>query len=90
LANSKQAAKRARQSIKRHARNASQKTRMRTEIKQLLVSLRANEIEKATQQFTQLTSVLDRLAKKRLIHQNRADRLKHRLNKRIKATQSAA
>ena len=90
MANSKQAAKRARQSIKRHARNISQKTRMRTEIKQLLISLRTNEVEKAAQQFSQLTSVLDRLAKKRLIHHNRANRLKHRLNKRIKAAQSAA
>ena len=58
---------------------------MRTLIKQLAASIDAGKLEDAQNQFKTVCSTLDRLARKNVIHKNRAARLKSRLNKRIKA-----
>ena len=85
MANSAQARKRARQSVKRRDHNISQKSTTRTAIKKVVAAIRAGEKENANTHFKQAASLLDRLAGRKIIHTNTASRLKSRLNKKIKA-----
>jgi len=83
LANSRQATKRARQADKRRQHNMSQRSTMRTYIKQVIKAVTEGQLENAKTLFTQASSKLDRLAQKGLIHKNKAARLKSRLNSLI-------
>ena len=84
LANTSQAAKRARQAVLRRARNMSQRSSMRTSIKSFLKSLDAEDTEKANQNYRGAVGQIDRAVRKGLEHRNKAARLKSRLNKRLK------
>jgi len=84
LANSKQATKRARQAEKHRLHNASQKSGMRTRIKQVLSLISAGKKDEANVAMKEATIGIDRLAGRNLIHANKAARLKSRLNKKIK------
>lgn len=84
MANSKQALKRARQTVKRNEHNVHQRSRMRTFLKRTYKAVNDGDIEKAQASFSLLTSDLDRLANKGLIHKNKAARHKRRLNQHIK------
>lgn len=83
MANSPQARKRARQNEKRELHNSSQRSAMRTSIKKLLKAIQNKDKSGAQENFKQATSLIDRLAGK-LIHANKAARLKSRLSVRIK------
>jgi len=85
VANTAQTRKRARTNEKRRLLISPMRARMRTLIKQLTASLDGGKLEDAQNQFKTVASTLDRLARKNVIHKNRAARLKSRLNKRIKA-----
>lgn len=85
MANTAQTRKRARTNEKRRLLISPMRARMRTLIKQLTASLDGGKLEDAQNQFKTVASTLDRLARKNVIHKNRAARLKSRLNKRIKA-----
>ena len=89
MANSPQAKKRAKQAEKRRLRNASQKTEMRTYLKNVLKAVQAGDKVAATEAYRKATAMLDRVANRGLIHKNKADRHKSRLNDRIKAMQAA-
>jgi small subunit ribosomal protein S20 len=84
LANTRQAKKRAKQSEKRRVRNASRKTEMRTYLKNVVKAIQAGNKEAAIAAYRQATSIVDRLATSGLIHKNKADRHKSRLNAHIK------
>ncbi len=85
MANSRQATKRAHQAEKRRLRNASQKSELRTAIKKVIQALEAKQAEVANAAFKTATVLIDRLSGRGLLHANKAARIKHRLNKRIKA-----
>lgn len=85
MANSAQAKKRVRQAEKAHARNASQRSSMRTSVKKVLKLIEAKDSDAAKSAFSYSSSLLDRAARKGLIHQNKAARLKSRLSAKIKA-----
>lgn len=85
MANSKQAAKRARQSEKNRQHNMARRSMMRTFVKKVLKAIDAKDIAAAKEAFTALVPVLDRYATKGLIHKNKAARHKSRLNAKIKA-----
>ena len=85
MANTSQAAKRARQAVLRRARNMSQRSSMRTSIKSFLKSLDAEDTEKANQNYRGAVGQIDRAVRKGLEHRNKAARLKSRLNERLKA-----
>jgi small subunit ribosomal protein S20 len=85
LANIKSAKKRAKQSEVRRQRNASQRSEMRTQVKSLLSVIATGNAEEANNIFRKTASILDRSARKGLIHKNKAARTKSRLNKRVKA-----
>jgi small subunit ribosomal protein S20 len=80
MANTKSAAKRARQTLKRSLRNRSVVTRLRTMQKQA----RSSETP-TTEQIRAVISAIDKAAKRGIIHRNAAHRRKARLNKALTA-----
>lgn len=84
MANSPQAKKRVRQQKVRELHNASQKSAMRTAIKKVLKLIEKNEIDAAQQQYQQAARLLDMAAGRRVIHKNKAARIKSRLVQRLK------
>ncbi len=84
MANSPQATKRARQAQKRRLHNDSLESEMRTYIKDIHTALGEKNIESAQAAYKKATIKIDRLAGNRVIHPNRGNRLKSRLNKMIK------
>jgi small subunit ribosomal protein S20 len=78
MANTKSAAKRARQTLKRSLRNRSVVTRLRTLQKQVRSSGTL-----APDQVRAVISAIDKAAKRGIIHRNAANRRKARLNKAL-------
>lgn len=85
MANSAQAKKRIKQAEKARSRNASQRSAMRTSVKKVLKAIEAKDLETAKSTYQYASSLLDRAARKGLIHKNKAARLKSRVNAKIKA-----
>jgi small subunit ribosomal protein S20 len=75
MANTKSAAKRARQSLSRATHNRGARTRLRTVQKQVRGAAKP-DLEK----IRELISALDKAAKRGVIHRNAANRRKARLN----------
>jgi small subunit ribosomal protein S20 len=90
VANSPQARKRARQALKRRLHNLSQKSEMRTALKKVLKAVENKDLEAARASFKVATKEIDTLAGRNVIHTNKADRLKSRLNAKVKALTATA
>jgi small subunit ribosomal protein S20 len=80
MANTKSAAKRARQSTSRSVHNRSVRTRLRT----LQKGARSGD-KPAAQEIHALMSSIDKAAKRGVVHRNAANRRKARLNKLLAA-----
>jgi len=78
MANTRSAAKRARQRVKRTLRNRSVVTHLRTTQKQV----RSAQTPSADQ-VSAIISAIDKAANRGIIHQNAANRRKARLNKAL-------
>jgi small subunit ribosomal protein S20 len=85
MANSKQAAKRARTSVKQRAANVSLRTGLRSAIKKVQKAIAAGDQAAAIKVLNAETATIDRIANKRVIHKNKAARHKSRLAAQIKA-----
>jgi small subunit ribosomal protein S20 len=85
MANTAQARKRARQSEKRRQHNAALRSAFRSAVKKVRKAVAAGDKPTATRLFSEATSVLDRIADKKVIHKNRAARQKSRLAAHLKA-----
>ncbi len=85
MANSAQAKKRARQAEDNRQRNASQRSAMRTSVKAIQKAIDAGDKEQATAAYQAAVPVLDRMARKGIIHKNAAARSKSRLNTAVRA-----
>ncbi len=85
MANTKSAAKRARQSERRRQHNVALRSRMRTAIKKAGKALGAGDAAQAGTAYRAAASEVDTLASKGLVHRNKAARHKSRLNKALKA-----
>lgn len=83
MPNIKSAIKRVKTNEKRRAQNASQKSALRTAIKNFEATLAANDIEGAKVAFTVAIKKIDKAATKGLIHKNAASRQKSRLQKKF-------
>lgn len=90
MANIKSAKKRAKQTVVRNMRNASQRSMLRTAVKKVLKALQTNDAAGAEAAFASAQPLLDRFSSRGLIHKNKAARHKSRLNARIKALKTAA
>lgn len=83
MANIKSAAKRARQAEKRRQHNVALRSRMRTAIKKATKAV-GQKVAEAAEAVQAGASAVDRMARKGLIHPNKAARHKQRLNKALK------
>ena len=84
MANSNQSRKRARQAESRRKHNAGRRSLLRTSIKKVLKAISAGEKEDATSALQTTMPIVDKMAGKRIIHKNKAARIKSRLVKKIK------
>ncbi len=85
MANSAQARKRARQSVKQRAHNASLRTAFRTAVKKVLKAVDAGDKAAAQAVYKDSVKVIDRIADKGVYHKNKAARHKSRLSAKVKA-----
>jgi small subunit ribosomal protein S20 len=84
LANTAQAKKRARQAEVRRCRNASQRSEMRTYLKQVTKTIEEGNESVAKTLFVKASSMVARLASRGVIAKNKAARHQSRLNARLK------
>lgn len=84
MANSAQARKRARQSVKQRAHNAGLRSKLRTAIKAVRKAVAAGDKAAAQAVFQHSVSVIDSIADKNIIHKNAASRHKSRLSAAVK------
>lgn len=90
MANTKQAAKRAKTNLKARAANVSLRTTLRTAIKKVQKAVAAGDAAAAQAALREQQSTIDSIADKRIIHKNKAARHKSRLARQIKALEGRA
>jgi small subunit ribosomal protein S20 len=89
MANIASAKKRAVQGVKRNHHNTHLRSNMRTLIKKVLQALDDGNGSQAAEAYKAAVPVIDKMAKKGIIHKNKAARYKSRLNTRVRAALSA-
>lgn len=82
MANTAQAKKRVRQNQKSALNNASKRSALRTAVKKTLKATETKS-DKAKEIYKEAAICADRMARKGIIHRNKAARIKSRLNKRL-------
>ena len=87
MANTKSAKKQIRNSYRKWLRNRYVKGNMRAAVKAVRAAIAAGDYETASQWMPHAASQLDKAARKRVIHPNKAARLKSRLMKQINQLQ---
>ena len=85
MANTKQAAKRARKSVDQRSHNVSMRSELRTALKKIHTAVATGDAKAAQEAYKTEQSAIDSLARKGVIHKNKAARHKSRLAARIKA-----
>ena len=84
MANTSSAEKRVRQERKRNLHNRSQRSRLKTAIKNVM---QATDAEAGTVALREVSGLLDRMATRRLIHRNKAARKKSQLARLLASRQ---
>ena len=85
MANHFSALKRARQTTKRTETNRSNSSQLRTALRKLRQTLQSGDAKQAKAAFGSTVSMIDKAAKKGVIHKNTAARYKSRLSARVAA-----
>jgi small subunit ribosomal protein S20 len=85
MANTKSAEKRSREAIERRGRNVAHRSKVRSAVRKVLEAIRAGKQQEAAVAFKDATPVIDAMARKGIIHRNKAARHKSRLASQIKA-----
>jgi small subunit ribosomal protein S20 len=85
MANTRSAAKRARQTVRRTVTNKRVLTGLKSQAKKVRSALTAKDKATATTAVRELSSQADKAAKAGRIHKNKANRQKSRLNKQLAA-----
>lgn len=85
MANTKSAAKRARQTGRRTLHNRRALTNLKNQVKELRAKIGEKNKETAKAAFQSVVAALDRAAKTGRIHKNAANRKKSRLNRALAA-----
>jgi small subunit ribosomal protein S20 len=85
VANSKQAAKRARQNQKRRLQNMAMRSKVRTFIKRVVGAIEAGDKTAAEAAYKEAVPVIDKMTGKGILTKNKAARHKSRLSKHIQA-----
>lgn len=90
MPNTRSAAKRMRSSQRKRARNRSVKSVLRTRERTFTAALAAGDREGSEAALRDLSSALDKAAKRGVIHANKADRKKSRLHSRLAGAGASA
>ncbi len=85
MANHKSALKRSRQNINKRVRNKAAKTKVKHVVKEVRLAIQENSKDGALKELNQAKSVIDRTARKGIIHKNTAARKISRLSKQANA-----
>ena len=85
MPHSKSAVKRVRQNRERRLRNRGNRSRLRSQVKQLREAIDSNDSEQAKKLLPGTMSFVDVMVKKGVIHENAGNRYKSRLSRRIAA-----
>jgi small subunit ribosomal protein S20 len=85
VANIKSARKRARQQEKTRLQNMGLRSKMRTQIKNVIKAVEKGDKAGATQAYTAAVPVVDSMINKGIVTRNKAARHKSRLSKMVKA-----
>ncbi len=85
MANNSSARKRVRQNERRRQNNIALKNRMRTAVKKVISATNAGDAQEATNLYKTAQPLIDSLARKGLIHKNKAANQKKKLSRRIKS-----
>jgi small subunit ribosomal protein S20 len=85
MANHKSSIKRARQTIVRTERNRAEKSRLKTLRKKALTAIASGDKAAAAAASSALSSVVDKAAKRNLIHPNKAANIKSKAAKAMAA-----
>jgi len=85
VANTKSAAKRAKQSDRRRQHNVALRSRMRTAIKRVVKAIEAGDPAVAAAAFRAGAAEVSSMVNKGLTHRNKAARHQSRLNKAVKS-----
>ena len=83
MANHKSSIKRARQTVVRTERNRAEKSRMKTLRKKTLAAVASGDKDSAVKASAELSSAVDKAAKRNVIHPNKAANLKSKTAKAI-------
>jgi small subunit ribosomal protein S20 len=83
MANHKSSIKRSRQTIVRTERNRAEKSRMKTLRKKTLTAIAAGDKDIAAKASAELSSAVDKAAKRNVIHPNKAANLKSKTAKAL-------
>jgi small subunit ribosomal protein S20 len=90
VANHKSAIKAQRQNIKHRERNRQERTKLRTALKSIRASIDAGDTNSAQGVLSNTVSLIDKMASKKIIHNNTAGRYKSRLVKQIAKLSASA
>jgi small subunit ribosomal protein S20 len=85
MANTKSAEKRAREAAARRARNVAHRSKVRSAVRKVVEAIRAGKKDEAVAALKAAAPVIDSMARKGIIHRNKASRHKSRLAAQIKA-----
>jgi small subunit ribosomal protein S20 len=88
MPNTKSAKKRHKQSLIRREGNRAIKSSLKTQIRKTIERISAGNLAEAESELRIAAAKLDKAASAKVIHRNRAARLKSRLSHRIKAAKS--
>jgi small subunit ribosomal protein S20 len=85
MANTKSAEKRAREAIVRRARNVAHRSKVRSAVRKVVEAIHAGKKTEAAAALKIASPIIDSMARKGIIHKNKAARHKSRLAGQIKA-----
>ena len=83
MPNIESAKKRMRQSAVRRDRNRGRRSALRTSLRKLDEAIEASDMERVRETWRDAQAMLDRMARRGVIHRNLAARKKSRLSRRI-------
>ena len=90
MPHSASAKKRLRQNLRNRERNRAAKTEIKTQIRKVLESIRGGDVTGAKESLRTVAKKVDQAASKRIVHPNRAARIKSRLSARVRAASKPA
>jgi small subunit ribosomal protein S20 len=85
MANTKSAEKRAREAIERRGRNVAHRSKVRSAVRRVVTAIQAGNKAEAAAALKAAAPVIDAMARKGIIHRNKAARHKSRLAAQVKA-----